>query len=1610
MPSLLVGILNRLGYEAHEDDVSAVNWQEYNDQKTEDSHKENRGEIELEAKPKVKEPAMEVSTSAGWMDQSGQFFPLDGNAYTHSAAARVHHNSSYEKLLDEGWTRVDEGGVEVRDVSKISDAQWTEIENLLMTRGEIVVNAGRIVIPVEVSDLTDAGMNLQEYVKSWKGLASTVGSKKQAMVDAWLEKKANDPVKKTVDVNGIKIKIEWPIGSTRTYENDTITTKMRSDYGYLPKSTGDDGEEIDVYVGPNHSSKKVFVVQQLKKGTQEPDEEKYMLGYDSSEEAKKSYLDHMPDEFFGSIKEISWDEFAKMVKQEQKKEADSQVNKVIDMNGISFDIEESKGSTDYGFVPAVLGKDGQSLDVLIGNDHASQKVFKIEQLNKHDEVKDYKYVLGTNSEKEAEELYEKHFSSKRQGDITEMSWDQFSSLIKKEQNREASYFLSKVASQLTSIAGSPDTPKYASAHGFPGKLIVLEGLDGSGKSSNLSMLKTALELEGHDVVVTAWNSSKLVSDLVKEAKKAKLLTPVSFSLLHATDLAERMKDVIVPALKKGSIVLADRYFPTAFARDSVRGMDSAWLRNVYAFAVKPDAIIYLDLPVKDAVERVLARKASTSLHDTSSEVATSDEALSMSEDYQVQDFRVGNPKYYEGGLDLKLSDDPIKNFHKFQEKVAEKYVAMSEEFGFKKIQANQDKVSVHKAIMATVLPVVGQAKLSTITCLCGTAHDNGDATHGGTVEASLNKESANTDLTPEEQLHYAVYLLEHNFKNSAGQPDFFRDDKERNYYSGLTTKEPHGIPCSVWIRAWEKVFGESPSLSVDEPNDEDFMREIHSKESSLSKEATVIERMIDGVKTKLTVQPVYGLESENVESYNVYDESGVKMMTVPNPTGQLLSAVELDSLVYEELGKMKGRASMTSTAEKCLSCGEEFEPDPVFEKAHTDPLYGEKDVHVPKNCPKCRAKFLKELKDESEKSAGDTTCWKCAGEGRIGDIYSDDPDESDTCPVCEGKGILKDESKKSAGLDSRKVVQDRMDLDLRRKADRGYKGKVIYEIRPEDVGTTFQGRLFDDKQIGEYEYLFGHFGKIMPGDVGKFLIVDKDPVSGREIGTMESSEQRDRRVGRTASLLTEEPVEAEQQTHIPECDGLKQSTLVRGRYDLCGNIFEIKVGSGEWQLSRTVEGAKALVARAGSYSTASDFVNALMENVGNVHEAVLEKSADLAMNLTDDQISMMASTLMASGWGKETALYEVRQLMTVGMDEWMAGKDKDTVMDVKEALEKMESRTTASEPSPTIYEEQGSVGDGKPGSLKTPTMPNIEATKKIGFNQIQRSMLSLANEWYGEGAKMFLSEVFNGKPLDSISSDEKKFLVDFLSHPRNSGTTVSHNILEQLSGVKEAAKEEKPTYYFSFIRGYDGLAGTAKVTTNSDAVPPDATEVATFEDRGAAAQKLLDYQAQGHTVEWDVPLPQTVEAAKRIDDVHSYIGNGKFYCKGQNTAFEAKQAIQKDEAGKPTYKCPFDDAPLPAREVLDAEYKKEGAEEEPEEFGDDEPSEGDVIIQDERGTPSGTSAWEMGGDRIAVLDADGDWDKFYKEIYRWMTKHNVFPSVWTLSDHGNYHLVTDWKF
>jgi dTMP kinase len=210
---------------------------------------------------------------------------------------------------------------------------------------------------------------------------------------------------------------------------------------------------------------------------------------------------------------------------------------------------------------------------------------------------------------------------------------------------------------------------------YPGKLFIVEGIDGSGKSTQLALLTQWLRSEGHLVTFSEWNSSSIVKATTSRGKKRQLLTPLTFSLIHATDFSDRLEQQIVPALKAGAIVLADRYVYTAFARDVARGVDGGWVRSLYRFAVTPTLAVYFRVPLDMALHRILSARPKL--------------------------------KFYEAGMDLRLSTDPTESYRLFQARIQQEYEGLVREYGLATMDGTLPVEVQQRALRELVRPHLG---------------------------------------------------------------------------------------------------------------------------------------------------------------------------------------------------------------------------------------------------------------------------------------------------------------------------------------------------------------------------------------------------------------------------------------------------------------------------------------------------------------------------------------------------------------------------------------------------------------------------------------------------------------------------------------------------------------------------------------------------------------------------------------------------------------------------------------------------------------------------------------------------------------------------------------
>ena len=204
--------------------------------------------------------------------------------------------------------------------------------------------------------------------------------------------------------------------------------------------------------------------------------------------------------------------------------------------------------------------------------------------------------------------------------------------------------------------------QFKTKHGYEGLLVVIEGTDGSGKSTQLELLKKSIQAKSYGVMVSEWKTSRLIAGVIDDAKERNLLNATTYSLLYAADFADRLENQIIPALESGFIVLLDRYYYTALARDVVRGQNIEWVKNLYDYAPEPDLIFYLDMPVDVLLKRIIG---TTGLN------------------------------YYESGRDVGFSTDFYKSFEIYQNKCLQQYEKMKAEYNFISIDGTKSIEEIH---------------------------------------------------------------------------------------------------------------------------------------------------------------------------------------------------------------------------------------------------------------------------------------------------------------------------------------------------------------------------------------------------------------------------------------------------------------------------------------------------------------------------------------------------------------------------------------------------------------------------------------------------------------------------------------------------------------------------------------------------------------------------------------------------------------------------------------------------------------------------------------------------------------------------------------------------
>ncbi len=218
---------------------------------------------------------------------------------------------------------------------------------------------------------------------------------------------------------------------------------------------------------------------------------------------------------------------------------------------------------------------------------------------------------------------------------------------------------------------------YLKPYKVKGKLITIEGTDGVGRSTQVDLLKNWLEVQGYAVVETGWTRSNLMHKSIEMAKSGNMLDRMTFSLLYATDFADRLENQIIPALKSGHIVIADRYIYTAFARDVVRTTDHEWIKDVFGFALIPDLTLYLKADIETLIPRVI---------------------------------EAGGMNYWEAGLDLHMGQDLFDSFVNYQSALITEYDKLAKENNFETIDATKgvDEIQIH--IQEKVKELLSKAK------------------------------------------------------------------------------------------------------------------------------------------------------------------------------------------------------------------------------------------------------------------------------------------------------------------------------------------------------------------------------------------------------------------------------------------------------------------------------------------------------------------------------------------------------------------------------------------------------------------------------------------------------------------------------------------------------------------------------------------------------------------------------------------------------------------------------------------------------------------------------------------------------------------------------------
>lgn len=686
------------------------------------------------------------------------------------------------------------------------------------------------------------------------------------------------------------------------------------------------------------------------------------------------------------------------------------------------------------------------------------------------------------------------------------------------------------------------------------------------------------------------------------------------------------------------------------------------------------------------------------------------------------------------------------------------------------------------------------------------------------------------------------------------------------------------------------------------------LNEYHSN-ASLNIEALIIEKMIDGVKEKLTVQPVFDVESESIDHFDVYDEAGVRMIQVPNPTGEMLSASEIDSMVYNALGDIRGiHGNLNKASAKCQTCGKEFKPEIVTDKPIDMDRNLEPGVHIPKNCPECQSKFLSELRGPNE-------------------------------PTTKSSEL---------SLQKRQAFMDRFQSKIRRTAKASQEGTQSVARRSpmsaNETGLTTKHHVRGKFDLGRNAFLLTVDGvdSVVNSSESAKSIVQRiasysDASSFVDKLTSHVGIEQEAVLEKTA--IIDDPEEGLQPTKKP-------TNYAKCQTPGCGVEYYIG-GYPVWEpvpMCPECKGPGEVVQE-----------NIWPPKKGSWKEDVLTKRADRGYK------GRFVYEVKPEDVGKDFKQLPVKEL-TFQMNSFGRVMPSDVgrwLFDVGDGVIQMESteqrdmrlgkQATASNPTPTIYEEQGSVGSNKPGSAKVPSMPVVEAVEKD----------FAVNQDVNVGDKV----IIHGKQ----------------------GTVT------EVRRTQDVYKDEQDFERFKEIYGLTGLDWV-----NNSIV----TVYVEYDDNPG-----IDVEYFAYEIESVKKSANLVEAkSKRIDEKHDYIGKGKVYCRDVNGPFNMSEMTDQT--------CPLCKGKLPEDTLQDAKMIEEAMDKEGEEvlddtpLGDDpsEPNEDDVIIQGVGRLGAGTAAFQDGKEIAHFHD---DWDAFYGEILEWMKANSYYPTVWNLSDHGNATVDSD---